>query len=109
MIKNNIRERAANKLNLFVLILEILTEGNPVSVEMSQKARRDVREIMAWIDKKEFQTEIRKKASNKLNLFDSLLGECIEEKPVSLEAVKKAQSDVKEIMLWLDKREYKTS
>jgi len=55
MVKSNIREQAANKLNLLDLILEKIIEGKPVSVELARKARSDIKEIMDWLDKREYK------------------------------------------------------
>ena len=56
MVKSNIREEAANKLNTFDLIMERIIEGKPVSVEIAKKARRDIQEIIAWLDKRKYKT-----------------------------------------------------
>ncbi len=57
MLKSNIREQAANKLNLFDLILEKIIQGKPVSVDTAKKAQNDVKEIIAWLDKRNYKAD----------------------------------------------------
>jgi hypothetical protein len=57
MLKPNIREEAANKLNFFDLICERIIEGKPVSVDMAKKARADIQKILAWLDKRKYKTD----------------------------------------------------
>jgi hypothetical protein len=57
MPKSNIRERAANKLQASQLLLQRIIEGKPVSVDSAKKALKDIEEIMAWLDKREYKTD----------------------------------------------------
>ena len=57
MPKSNIRERAANKLQVSQLLLQRIIEGKPVSVDSAKKALKDIEEIMAWLDKREYKTK----------------------------------------------------
>jgi hypothetical protein len=57
MVKSNIREQAANKLNTFDLICERIIKGEKVSVDLAIRAQKDIREIMAWLDKREYKTK----------------------------------------------------
>ena len=56
MIKPNIREEAANKLTLCDLVLEKIIAGEKVQVETAIKARKNIKEIMDWLDKKQYKT-----------------------------------------------------
>jgi len=57
MVKANIREEAANKLNLCDLILEKIIAGESVPIETAIKARKNIKEIMAWLDKRSYTTK----------------------------------------------------
>ena len=56
MVKSNIREEAANKLTLCDLILEKIIAGEKVQVDLAIKARKNIKEIMDWLDKRSYKT-----------------------------------------------------
>ena len=57
MIKANIREEAANKLNTFDLICERIIDGKPVSKEVAKAARKDIQKMIIWLDKRTYSTK----------------------------------------------------
>jgi len=57
MIKPNIREEAANKLLACDLILERIIDGKPVSVESAKSAKKGIKAIMDWLDKRQYKTD----------------------------------------------------
>ena len=108
MVKPNIREQAANKLNFFYLICELIIEGKSVSAESAKIARKDINDMIDWLDEKENKTFIKEDVTKKLNSFDIILERIIDSKTVSIEMATNGQINVKEIMAWLDKRKYKS-
>jgi len=57
MVKPNIREQAANKLQFTKTILEMIKEGKVIKPDMADEAIKDIDEIMAWLDKREYKTD----------------------------------------------------
>ena len=51
--KTNIRAEVANKLTLCDVILEKIIAGENISIKTVIKARKNIKEIMSWLDKKE--------------------------------------------------------
>ncbi len=56
MLKSNIREQTANKLQLMKTILEMIKEGKIIQQDIAIKAIKDIDEIMDWLDAGEFKS-----------------------------------------------------
>ncbi len=56
MPKTNIRERAANKLQLMEIICTKIIKGGAISPKVAEQALKDIREIMEWLDKRKYST-----------------------------------------------------
>ena len=52
----NIKGAVKQKLKSFDSLLEIVIAGKLVSIELAKKAEKDISEIMAWLDKREYKT-----------------------------------------------------
>ena len=57
MVKSNIRERVANKLQLMKTILDMIENGETVKTDLAKIAMKDIDEIMSWLDNRRYKTK----------------------------------------------------
>ncbi|MDE2026958.1 MAG: hypothetical protein KGJ11_00275 [Candidatus Omnitrophica bacterium] len=109
VLKANIRETSVNKLALFSLLMQEIIAGQKVVSEKASLARKEIKEMLVWLDKKtESPRSVRKQAIDKLKFFENILNQIIGDNPVLIADAEGAMKDIEQITNWLDKRKYCT-
>jgi hypothetical protein len=109
MVKGNIREATANKLQLLSLLLSSVRDGAKIKAEIIELAINDVETVLSWLDKNnktQPQDTVRKKAIDLLRNLKSLCEKLKQGKDVTKKEAETGLSNIEEIMNWLDQRKY---